>query len=163
MAKAIKQIEESKVTSQEKQSEDLFAIIKLVSENREAITTSMEILGELKQTGVLDMFKGALRTREKIGAIALEQINQPSMHNTIKNAFNIIEFLGSINPDQMKVLLSALRKGMDEFSESVEKNEHIGIWGMMRSIRDPKVNTVITSMLGFLNGVGQEVDKGPNA
>lgn len=159
MAKAIKQIEKTRLTQQEEQTEDLTAILKLIAENRDAITTSLEIIGELKQTGVLDMVKGALKTREKIGSIAMEQINQPSMHNMIRNGFNTVEFLGSLNPDQMKMMLNAVSNGLNETSDTIGKNEQIGLWGMMKSIRDPNVNTAITTMLGFLNGMGKEMDK----
>ncbi|MCQ6277559.1 DUF1641 domain-containing protein [Bacillus sp. V3B] len=160
MAKAIKQIEKIQYTSQEEQAQDIAVLMKQITENRESITTSLEILKELQQSGVLDILKGFLKTKEKVGAIALEQINQPSMHNIIKNGFNTIEFLGTLDPEKLKIILNGVSKGLDETSERIGKNEQVSLWGMVKEMRDPDVNMVLTSMFGFLNGMGKEIGKG---
>ncbi|WP_174727751.1 DUF1641 domain-containing protein [Mesobacillus harenae] len=160
MAKAIRQIEKTTPSSEELHDQDITALLKQIVENRQAISTSLNILNELQQTGVLDTLNGLLKTRVKVASIAMEQVNQPSMHNIIKNGFNTIEFLGALDPEKLKVILNAVSKGLDETSERIGQNEPIGLWGMMKTIRDPDVNTALSSMLGFLNGMGKEMGKG---
>lgn len=160
MAKAIKQIEKTTPSSEELHDQDIAALLKQIAENRQAISTSLNILNELQQTGVLDTLNGLLKTRVKVASIAMEQVNQPSMHNIIRNGFNTIEFLGALDPEKLKVILNAVSKGLDETSERIGQNEPIGLWGMMKTIRDPDVNTALSSMLGFLNGMGKEMGKG---
>jgi uncharacterized protein YjgD (DUF1641 family) len=160
MAKAIRQIEKIQSSAQEEQAQDIAVILKQISENREAITSSLEILNELQNSGVLNILKGVLKAREKAAAIALEQINQPSMHNTIKNGFNAFEFLGTLDPEKLKIILNGISKGLDETSDMNGKNESISVWGMMKSIRDPDVNAALIFMMGFLKGMGKEIEKG---
>jgi len=159
MAKAIKQIDRIKQNEEEEKEQALSDILNQLADNREALTNTLEILNELQKTGILDMVRGLLRTRDKVGSIAIEQINQPSMHNMIKNGFNMIEFLGELDPDQVQKIMNGMHSGVDKTSEGMKKDETIGIWGMMKSIRDPHVNRSITTMFNFLEGMGEGLDK----
>jgi uncharacterized protein YjgD (DUF1641 family) len=155
MAKAIKQIERKQSNVEEERAEDMEAILKQIADNREAIQDSLIILEELHQSGILDMLKGFLRTKEKIGSIAMEQINQPGMHNIIKNGMSGVELLSSIDSDQLKQLLGGLTQGLQKASESTQKKEQIGVWGLLKSMKDPNVNASLNTMIHFLNGMGE--------
>jgi len=159
MAKAIKQIEKITQSEEEVKSQALTDILNQLADNREALTTTLEILNELQETGMLDMVRGLLRTKEKVGSIAVEQLNQPAMHNVIKNGFNLIEFLGELDPDQLQHIMSGMHSGVDKTAEGMKQDQTIGIWGMMKSIRDPHVNRSITTMFNFLEGMGEGLDK----
>lgn len=159
MAKAIEQIELIQPTAEEEQAQDLAVLLEHLAENRKAISSTIEILSELQKSGVLDIVKSFLHSREKVAAIAIEQVNQPNMHNIIRNAFNTIDFLGSLDPQQLNIMLSAVTKGLDESAKVMEQNEQRSLWGLMKSMRDPHTNLALTSMLGFLNGMGKEMGK----
>ncbi|MDC3414723.1 DUF1641 domain-containing protein [Aquibacillus sp. 3ASR75-11] len=155
MAKATTQIEKKESNVEEERAEDIAAIMKQIADNREAIQDSLIILQELHQSGVLDMVKGLLRTREKVGVLAMEQINQPGMHNIMRNGMNSIELLASLDPDQLKTVFGGLTQGLQKASESIETNEQMGAWGMLKSMRDPNVKTSLNTMAHFLNGMGE--------
>ncbi|SET37374.1 Uncharacterized conserved protein YjgD, DUF1641 family [Salinibacillus kushneri] len=154
MAKAITQIEKNQKNIQEERAEDLAAIVDQIADNREVIQDTLIILQELHNTGVLDMLKGLLRTREKVGAIAIEQLNQPAMHNMIKNGMNTIGLLSEMDPDQLQAIFGGLNQGLEKAAESTKKQEEMGIWGLMKSMRDPNVRTSMNTMVNFLNGMG---------
>jgi uncharacterized protein YjgD (DUF1641 family) len=159
MAKAIKHIDKKQPNAVEEQTEALGEILKLIAENREAITTSLEIIKELHTAGILDVVKGALRTREKIGVIAIEQMNQPEMHRTIRNGIYAMEFLGQLDPDKLKTLFNGISHGLEKTAD--DHHEKIGMWGLLKAMRDPGVNASLTTMLNFLNGMGEEIGKKP--
>jgi uncharacterized protein YjgD (DUF1641 family) len=58
-----------------------------------------------------------------VASIAIEQVNQPNMHNIIRNRFNTVDFLGSLDPQQMNIMMSAVTKGLDESADVMKKNE----------------------------------------
>lgn len=153
MAKPIHHIEKRVPTKAEEQAEAIGEIISLIANNREAITTSLEILQELHSTGVLDAVKGLLKTREKVGVLAMGQLNQPNMHNTIKNAINMVKLVGEMDPEKVNTLMSAVMSGLDQMGEQDGK---VSKWRLIKSMNDPDVLASIATMTGFLQGMGKE-------
>ena len=82
MAKAIRQINKSVPTEEELQLQAISDIMKAIGENRDAIVTSLDILKNLQDIGVLQAVQGLLEQRVDVATIALKQINQPAMHNS---------------------------------------------------------------------------------
>lgn len=159
MAKAIKQIELIQPSAQEEQAKDLADLLTQLGQNREAISSAIDIIGQLQRSGILDIVQGFLHSKEKVAAIAIDQVNQPNMHNIIRNGFNTVDFLGSLDPQQMNIMMNAVTKGLDESAEVMKSNEKTSVLGLMKAMRDPDINLAIHSMLGFLKGMGREMGK----
>ncbi|PWW32010.1 uncharacterized protein YjgD (DUF1641 family) [Cytobacillus oceanisediminis] len=159
MAKAIKQIELVQPSAQEEQAQDIAALLEQLAENREAISSAIDIISQLQKAGILDIIQGFLHSKEKVAAIAIEQVNQPNMHNIIRNGFNTVDFLGSLDPQQMNIMMNAVTKGLDKSADVMKKNEKRSMWGLIKALRDPDANLAINSMLGFLKGMGKEMGK----
>ncbi|MCP3028192.1 DUF1641 domain-containing protein [Halobacillus sp. A5] len=43
---------------------------------------------------------------------------------------------------------------MLKLRDKQEKDEKIGIWGMMKSVKDPEVNRSLSTFIHFLEGMG---------
>lgn len=155
MAKAITHIEKKIPNQAEEQADSLLEILTLVAKNKEALKTSLEILQELQHSGVLNIVKGLLQTRDKVGVLAVEQLNQPSMHNTIKNSINLLQIIGEIEPEKLKVLLRAANTGLTNLDESKEK---ITKWGLIKRMNNSDVLYSLSVMTGFLQGLGKELN-----
>ncbi|WP_085992148.1 DUF1641 domain-containing protein [Oceanobacillus senegalensis] len=159
MARAIRQIEKNQRSAEEERAEDIAAIIKQIAENREAIEDTLIILEELHQFGVLDMLKGLLRTREKVGAIAIEQLNQSGMHNIIKNGMSTVQLLADMDPEQIKTVFNGVNHGLKNVAETTNYNEDIGMWNLYKSAKDIKVRNSLNAMVQFLNGMSEGLSK----
>ncbi|GLB60065.1 DUF1641 domain-containing protein [Cytobacillus sp. NCCP-133] len=159
MAKAIKQIELVTPSAEEEKAKDIAALLEQLAENRKAISSAIDILTQLQKSGILDIISGFLHSKEKVAAIAIDQVNQPNMHNIIRNGFNTIDFLGSLDPQQMSIMMDAVTSGLDESAEVMRKNEKRSMWGLMKAMKDPDTNLAMNSMLGFLKGMGKEMGK----
>ncbi|MCP8617273.1 DUF1641 domain-containing protein [Salirhabdus salicampi] len=155
MAKAIKQIERTEKTVHEEREQDLNAILKQIADNREAIQETLTIIEELHNSGVLPIIRGFLRTRDKVGAIMMEEINQPGMHNVIKNSMSMATLLSSIDSEKLNQLLNGLTQGIDKATESTEDDGKVGMWGLLKSMRDPNVKASMNTMVHFLEGMGE--------
>ncbi|MFB4164502.1 DUF1641 domain-containing protein [Alteribacillus sp. JSM 102045] len=159
MAKAITQINIQEKTEEEKDQQIQKDLLKQITDNHESIQTTLEIIEELQQAGILDMAKGLLRMREKIGSISIEKVNQPSMHHLIKNGFHAIEFVGKIEPEELEKMMNGVIHGMERMSKETEKDEEISMWKMFKTMRDPHVMTALSYLTAFLNGMGEEMGK----
>ncbi|WP_158737858.1 DUF1641 domain-containing protein [Alteribacillus sp. YIM 98480] len=159
MAKAITQINIQEKTAEEKQQQIQKDLLKQITDNHESIQTTLEIVEELQQAGMLDMAKGLLRMREKIGSISIDKINQPSMHHLIKNGFHAIEFIGRVEPEELEKMMNGVIHGMERMAKETEKDEETSMWKMFKTMRDPHVMTALSYLTAFLNGMGEEMGK----
>ncbi|GGC96277.1 hypothetical protein GCM10007216_28810 [Thalassobacillus devorans] len=159
MAKAIRQIEMQQSTAEEMQQKDMERILSQIADNKQAITSMLEIVDQLEATGVLDILKGFLSAREKIGTIAVEQINQPNIHHTIKNIFYTMGFVGHLEPEKLRTMLESFQKGVETASTHAEEKEKTSTWGLVKSLRDPHVVLALSTMVSFLKGMGNELEE----
>ena len=120
--------------------------MKAIGENQNAIVTSLDILKNLQDLGVLQAVQGLLEQRVDVATIALKQINQPAMHNTIKNAFNAIKFPGTVKPEQLQLILQGLGQGLERTSENNQQQEHQSLWKMSKSSRPRRQSFIINSV-----------------
>jgi uncharacterized protein YjgD (DUF1641 family) len=155
MAKAIRQIEVKTKTKEEESAESLTELLSLIALNKESILVMLEIIKELHSAGVLDIIHGFLKTRDKVGVIAMEQLNQPSMHRTIKNSIQAIQILGELDPIKISSLLNAANNGLESATEVKTK---MSKWEMFKAINDPNVTSSISMMIKFLKGMGEELN-----
>ena len=154
MAKAIKQIRKEIPNPEQEQAKAITDIVEALANNREAIMSTIGIVKHLHEMGILDALNGLFEKSADVGVIAIQQMNQPNMHNTIKNGMSAMKFLGQLNPEQLQIILSGSR-GFEKFGEKVEANEKVSLWRLGSSIRNEEVQTALVTMLGFLEGMGE--------
>jgi uncharacterized protein YjgD (DUF1641 family) len=157
MAKAIKQIDKKESNPIEEQVQAIQQLIEMTAESRDALLSFLEILQELHSAGLLDIVQGLLKTRHKVGVLAMGQLNQPEMHRMIKNGINTIQFLGELDPDQLQTMLNGVNKGLEKSTMNVKKGEQISLWGLAKSMRDPDIKMSMSTMMGFLEGMGKGI------
>src|SRR4051794_39186446 len=104
MAKAITQIRKEIPNPEIEQSQAVSEIIQELTANKEAILEAISIIKGLHETKVLEAVHSMIEQRTEIGTIAIQQINQPSMHNVIKNGMSAFSFLGSLQPGQLTTI-----------------------------------------------------------
>ncbi|WP_409294203.1 DUF1641 domain-containing protein [Peribacillus sp. SCS-26] len=162
MAKAIRQINRSTPDPAAVQAEAFSDILKALAENKEGILSALGIIKELQSIGVLDALHAILEKRTDVGVIAMKQVNQPGMHNTIKNAIFLFNFMGTLKPGQLQTVLGGVTKGLERMGESIDSHEQHSLWKLGKSMRDPEIKTAMTSMVEFLHGMGESFAEHPN-
>ncbi|MED1203481.1 DUF1641 domain-containing protein [Heyndrickxia acidicola] len=160
MAKAIKQIRRDIPTAEQVQEEAVADILKALADNRDAVMEALALMEQLHKIGVLEAIKALIQNGVDVALIALQQINQPSMYNTIKNAMNALSFLGQVNPDQLQIMLNGVGRGLVKFGENVDKHEKASLWKLGSVIRNDEVKTALVNMIGLLEGMGEVFKEG---
>jgi uncharacterized protein YjgD (DUF1641 family) len=158
MAKAIRHIEKAVLTPAEEQSKAMGELLQSAAESRDAIKMFMEILKEAHQAGLLEMLDGLLKARGEVGQIAIQQLNQPNMHYTLKNVMGAVSFLGKIQPEHLGNVLDGVSRGFERVAEQpAGKPPSIGWWGMLSMLRDPGVQSVLNMAIQFARGFGEHL------
>jgi uncharacterized protein YjgD (DUF1641 family) len=152
MARAIRLIEKKTQTEAETQAESLGEILKAVSDNREAITQFLDILGELHKSGVLDIAQGVMKNRAQLGAVGFEFIKVANIPIILKNLIIGVQFLGRLDPKKTQTLMDSLSKGIEQAGQP--EKEHKSMLGLLGMLRDPDVKASMSTALHFLQGMG---------
>ncbi|WP_157831133.1 MULTISPECIES: DUF1641 domain-containing protein [Bacillaceae] len=162
MAKAIRQINKHVPNAMEEQAQSIGEILKALADNKEGILSALAILKNLQEIGILDALHAILENRTDVGVIAMQQVNQPGMHNTIKNAIYLFNFMGTLKPDQLQSMLGGVTKGLDHMGESIKNHEKHSLWKLGKSLRDPEIKAAMTTMVEFLHGMGESFTQHPS-
>ncbi|WP_462413537.1 helical membrane plugin domain-containing protein [Neobacillus sp. Marseille-QA0830] len=157
MAKPIRQINKSVPNPVEEQAQALSDVLKAITDNREAIVTSLDILKQLQDMGALTAIQSLLVKRTEVGAIAIGQINQPTMQHAIKNAMNAFKFFGSLDPEQVQTMIQSVSGGLERFTETMQHGESKSLWKLSTSLFNPEVRASLTTMMEFLHGMGESI------
>jgi uncharacterized protein YjgD (DUF1641 family) len=155
IVKAIRQIRKEVPNQQEEQQQAMADILKELADNREAIMGASGILKGLQEMKILESVGALLDQRNEVGAIAIQQINQPTMHNVIKSGIAAFKFLGSLQPSQLETIMEGVGIGLKRLSQTGQKGDKQSIWKMRRRLRSPEIRAAMTTMVDFMEGMGE--------
>ncbi|WP_026560601.1 DUF1641 domain-containing protein [Bacillus sp. J37] len=155
MAKPIRQIRREFLNEQEEQDQAMNEILKELAENKEAVLAFIQTAKELHELKVFETTNSLLKQSDEVGAIAIQQINQPAVHNMIKSGFGLFKFLGALQPSQLQTILDGVTLGLKRMSDSGEKGEKQSIWRLRKRLTSPATRAALTTMIDFVEGMGE--------
>ncbi len=155
MAKSIRQIRREVPSEQEIQEQAVNEILKELAENKEAVLAFIQMAKGLHELKIFETTNSLLKQSDEVGAIAIQQINQPAVHNIIKSGFGLFKFLGALQPSQLQTLLDGATLGLKRMSETGEKGEKQSIWRLRKRLTSPATRAAMTTMIDFVEGMGE--------
>jgi uncharacterized protein YjgD (DUF1641 family) len=162
MAQAIRQIKKEVPNQLEEQAQASAEIMKELTDNKEAVMAAIQLMKGLHEMGIYDALRGMLDNRTEVGAIAIQQMNQPMMHNVIKNGMNGVKFLGSLPSGQTEKLMGVIGLGLKKMSEAGQKGESQSLWKMRKRLGSPEMKASIAAMAAFMEGMGTAFAETPH-
>ncbi|MCI2256379.1 DUF1641 domain-containing protein [Domibacillus sp. PGB-M46] len=154
MAQAIRKISKRVPDQQEEQAQAAAEIMRELTENKEAVLGMIQLMKGLQEMGIYDALRGMLENRTEVGAIAIQQINQPFMHNVIKNGMNGAKFLGSLSPEQTDKMMKGVGLGLQKMAEAGQQEEPQSLWKMRKKLKSPEIKASIAAVAAFMEGMG---------
>ena len=85
MAKEITLIKKKVVTEEEQKQQVADELLNELSNNREAVEETMQLLAQLQKAGILDAAISLLAAKEDVSKIAVEQLNREPVKNALNN------------------------------------------------------------------------------
>nr|WP_230087952.1 DUF1641 domain-containing protein [Alicyclobacillus mali (ex Roth et al. 2021)] len=68
-----------------------------------------------------------------------------------------VGLVGKIDPDRIGALADAVVVGLQRGHESLESNKKVGVFELVKALRDPGVNRALAFVLGLLRGLGERL------
>lgn len=155
MAKAIRQINRQVPNEIEERDQAMEEIMQALTDNKEAVLSMIDMARELHEVKVFETAGSLLKQRNEVGVIAMQQVNQPAVHNVIKSSFGLFKFLGGLQPSQLDTLLNGVTLGLKRMSQTGEKGKKQSIWKMRFRLRSPEIRAAMTTMVDFMEGMGE--------
>ncbi|WP_038086175.1 DUF1641 domain-containing protein [Tumebacillus flagellatus] len=157
MAKPIRIVRKHEPTPEERQQQSMHELAQSLTENQAAVQQSLQLVRELHDSGALELVTALLQSREQVAKIAVSQLQKPAMTNTINNVMEVAGAIGQLNTDATKKVMSGVVNGMERAADVLEKDEKIGIFELVKALRDPAVNRALSLAIGFLKGFGEKI------
>ncbi|TKC14940.1 DUF1641 domain-containing protein [Robertmurraya kyonggiensis] len=154
MAKPITKIKEPILKEEEKQAEKLQGVIQNLAENADGITETIKLLQELHESGVLEALNSLIEAKEKVAKIAVGQLLRPPVTNAINNGMAAAGALTELDPEMTKKLVNGMMRGIQKAEQELQTNKKIGIFDLMKLMKDTDVNRALTFSLYLLQGIG---------
>jgi len=155
MAKPITKIDEPILTEKEIQAQSLEKVLQDLSQNADGIIETIKLLQELHDSGILGAINNLVAAKEQVAKIAVGQMLRPPVTTAINNAMAAAGAITEIDPETTKKLMGGLSKGLQKAEEGFQSNKKVGVFELVKLIRDPDVNRVIKFSLNLLKGLGE--------
>lgn len=155
MAKPISQIAEPILNEKEIQNQVLKKVIQDVAQNADGIQETMKLLQELHESGILEAVNSLVEAKEKIAEIAVGQMLRPPVTNAINNAMAAAGTLTELNPEMTKKMMESVSKGFQKAEEGLRLNKKVGLFDLLKLMKDPDVNRAMGFGINFLKGLGE--------
>ncbi|ANU13164.1 Hypothetical protein YrhD [Planococcus halocryophilus Or1] len=159
MASPITQIKKKEWTSEEIRQQKLFELETLIVEQNESLNKLLDITGDLNNAGVLDAVLAMIKAKEGIAEVVMEQATREPVTNLINNMMSAAGALTAIDPESTGQLASSVVKGLKEAEEQNQNGKKIGVFQLLKALRDPDINRTIKFGLNFLRGMGKGLDR----
>ncbi|MFC4618850.1 DUF1641 domain-containing protein [Camelliibacillus cellulosilyticus] len=154
MAKAITQIERFTVDPDDVRIQDKEALITALLERKQSMEALIELVEHLDDRGILDLLNGLLGKGDEVLAIAMKELNKPSLSDTLDHFMNLAALVSRLETKKLVDLAGHINHGMATAEKMVASGAKTSLFDLLSALKDPDVNRAITAMIGFLKGVG---------
>lgn len=128
------------------------------AEHAEALLAAYEVLQGLHDSGVFDLMRGALGSRDKVLGVAVRAAGSPESIRAVRNLLLLINMLGAIEPE---VLARFTQVAPGALNTMVRQPERPGLWTLIKDFvwnQDFRHGLVAVNMM--LEALGRSLSGG---
>ncbi|MCA1041131.1 DUF1641 domain-containing protein [Bacillus infantis] len=155
MAKPISVIQKTELTEEQLKQQSLENLLSGIVENKDSLLETLALLQELHDSGILDAAGSLLKAKEKAAHAAIGQLTREPVTNMINNAMAAGGILTQLNPETTAKLSKSLMAGMKKAEQGLKEDSKIGVFDLMKALKDPDINRVLGFGFNLLKGMGE--------
>lgn len=155
MAKPIRDIKKVELSEENKQTQSLESLLSEVAQNKDSLLETLHLLQELHSSGILEALNSLVQAKEDVAKIAVGQMTREPVTNIINNAMAAGGALTKLNPEMTQKLMGSLTTGLEKAEQGLYSDKKIGVFDLMKALKDPDLNRAIGFGLNLLKGVGK--------
>ncbi|WP_099222503.1 DUF1641 domain-containing protein [Listeria costaricensis] len=157
MAEPISKIRETGPTLEEQQAEHLQELKDAFAKEDSGFKEMIEFVRLLNEAGALEAVNSAVKAKEEIAKTFLNEWRKEPTTNAINNLMLTSQLLTETKPEQTEAIIKKMKETAKQAEESAKSEEIIGLFGLMKALKDPDVNRALRYGLTFLKGMGENL------
>lgn len=157
MASPITHLKKKQLSPDEIRHNKLKELESLLAEQDQALNKLLQITGDLNDAGILDAALAMVKAKEGITEIVVHQATREPVTNLINNMMSAAGALTAIDPAMTEKLAASVANGLKDAERERTNEKKVGIFQLMKSLKDPDINRSIKFGLNFLKGMGKSL------
>ncbi|HEY1389339.1 MAG TPA: DUF1641 domain-containing protein [Ktedonobacterales bacterium] len=154
MAKPTNVIARTVTTPEDKRATAREALLEGASDNSPALREALALLQSLHQRGILDALVALFEKGDDVLGIAMDTLAQPAYSSGAKNALVLAQTLSALDEETMARSQRMVVGGVRGFANARPPAKPLGVFDLLRVLKDPDVSAGLAATLGLLKGIG---------
>lgn len=127
------------------------------SNDADGIIQALKVLQAMEDRGMLDILLALLQRGEGVLAHVVDVLAKPEVTSSLETLIKSVQALGKLNSVGLLKTLDGVTAGLDRVAEAAPPEQHLGVYDVLRRLKDPDVNAGLAFALDFLQGMGRAV------
>jgi uncharacterized protein YjgD (DUF1641 family) len=155
MAQAIQNIVHPIKTEAEREVDRLAEVRKQTATDADGLIEGLKLLQAMHDRGILELLVALFDRGDKVMKSVVDILGQPGATNTLKTAMTAMQTFSQYDPAAIMKYLNGFSAGVENALGTPTPSRPLGVFELMRQLKDPDVSAAVGVGLAFLKGVGQ--------
>ncbi|MBF8378322.1 DUF1641 domain-containing protein [Alicyclobacillus mali] len=135
-----------------------------VLESADGIVDGLRLLQACEEKGLIPIVRALVEQGDDVLRVVVHAISRKGVTDGLKNLIGVVQFLSVVPPEDMERMFHAMAKGLERATEQSEANARMGVYDVLKALRDPDVGRSLAMLFAFLKGMGSGLaDPGASA
>lgn len=122
-----------------------------------ALKSTIALLQQLYEKGLLDFLVGLLEQGNDVARAVVNMLTKSGSSAGLKTMMAAVKGLSTLDAEALATTMHGVSVGLKNLANVEIESKSMGIFDLMRAIKDPDVNAAIRGGLAFLKGLGQVI------
>jgi|GEM_PF-1774389 len=124
-----------------------------VLQSADGIVDGLRLLQACEEKGLIPIVRALVEQGDDVLRVVVHAISRKGVTDGLKNLIGIVQFLSVVPPEDMERVFHAVARGLERAAEG-EANARMGVYDVLRALRDPDVGRSLAMLFAFLKGMG---------
>ncbi|GMA51641.1 hypothetical protein GCM10025857_29980 [Alicyclobacillus contaminans] len=163
MAQAIQAIHQAERPEAERVERVLDEVRRQVVEDADGLRQTLQLLQAMHDRGVLELFTALFERGDKVLGLAVQVLSEPENVRALKNVITGLQWLTSVDVDALRNYQQGALEGIKQARAAASAvsggapQKPLGVFELMKQLKDPDVSAALRVGLAFLKGFGQSM------
>ncbi|MHC5252188.1 helical membrane plugin domain-containing protein [Listeria kieliensis] len=155
MAEPISKIRDVSPSPEEKEAEQLEELKQTIAQDESGFKEILEFVKLLHDAGALEAVNSAMKAKEDIAKTFLNEWRKEPTTNAINNLMISGQLLTETKPEQTEAMIGQMKSAASEADKAAKDESIVGLFGLMKAMKDPDVNRALRYGIAFLKEMGK--------
>lgn len=157
MAEPISKIRDTSPSKEELEKIRLAELKSSIASDESGFLEMLEFVKLLNDSGALEAVNSAMKAKEDITKTLLNEWRKEPITNAINNLMLSSQLLTDAKPETTEKMLENIKNATQAADAAAKHEETLGLFGLMKALKDPDVNRTLRYGVTFLKEMGKQL------